>query len=895
VSLTLGSRVGRYEIRSLLGAGGMGEVYRAHDDKLGREVAIKILPASVANSPERLARFEREAKVLASLNHPNIAAIYEIVESDGVPALILELIEGETLEDFLAKGSGLQPSGSGRKTSGAGYQLSDSGGRLDSSRNLKPEARSLVIDQALRIAVQIADALEAAHERGVVHRDLKPANIKLTGSGAVKLLDFGLAKASQESEAFDVTRSPTKALSITDAGAILGTVAYMSPEQTRGLPVTRQADVWAFGAVLYEMLSGRPAFSGETAADIFVSILERTPDWDALPPATPAAIRALLRRALEKDVRRRLRDIGDARIEIEEVLAHPAGPALQQQAFRTIDVQFSRLTDFIGHKESPAISPDGKMVAFVAMVDGRRQIWVRMLAGGAALQITRDAVDHEQPRWAHDSSALIYFTRPKSAPGEGSIWQISALGGPARRVASALGGGDISRDGQHVAIFQDARDSIDLVMMSRDGSKRVVIARLPPDQYYRTPRWSPDDRSIAFQAGSIEAFERRLELIDVATAERRELARGSNLQGLTWRHDNSGLVYASSLGSTLLYPPVFNLRTVDRDGRGDRQLTFGDVSYPEPDMQSAGMLVSCRERSRSDIWKFPVSGTPAENTAAATRITRQNGHVQTPSVSPDSTEIVYLSDNGGHGNLWVVSADGSDERQITFDQEGDVSLGVPYWSPRGDWIVFIVSRAFQTGLAVVRPDGSDRRRIGPERCWHAAWSADGGYVYYSTPHEGSLRQEKAPIDGGEPTVVYESSSGNVIMFEDRVRYVSNRLIAPNTFGRWSGENELLSVEPDGSLQTLVRIPGMRVPVLPMLFHPFLSPDGHSFAMALLDGATANIWALSTKGGPLRPLTDFGDRSVLIARSVSWAHDSQSIYAAVAEIEVDVVLFDGLID
>jgi eukaryotic-like serine/threonine-protein kinase len=895
VPLTLGSRVGRYEIRSLLGAGGMGEVYRAHDDKLGREVAIKILPASVANSPDRLARFEREAKVLASLNHPNIAAIYEIVESEGIPALILELIEGETLEDFLAKGSRPQSSGSGRKISGAGLQPSDSGARPDSSRSLKPEARSLVIDQALRIAVQIADALEAAHERGVVHRDLKPGNVKLTASGMVKLLDFGLAKAQQESESLDVTHSPTKALSITDAGAILGTVAYMSPEQARGLPVTRQADVWAFGALLYEMLSGRPAFSGETAADIFVSILERAPDWDALPPATPAAIRALLRRALEKDVRRRLRDIGDARIEIEEVLAHPAGPAVQQRTFRTIDVQFSRLTDFIGHKESPAISPDGKMVAFVAMVDGRRQIWVRMLAGGAALQVTRDAVDHEQPRWAHDSSALIYFTRPKSDAGEGSIWQISALGGPPRRVASALGGGDISRDGQRVAVFQDGSETIDLVTVSRDGSRRTVIARLPPENFYRTPRWSPDDRSIAFQAGSIEAFELRLESIGVEDGQRRELARGSNLQGLTWRRDGSGVVYASSQGSTLLYPPVFNLRTVDRDGGSDRQLTFGDISYVEPDMQAAGALVACRSRSRSDIWKLPTTGSPAENTQAAVRITRQSGHVQTPSINPDGSEVVYLSDNGGHGNLWVAEIDGTNERQITFEHDDDTAIGVPYWSPTGEWIVFIVSRAFRTGLAVIRPDGSDRRPIGPDRCWHASWSADGKFVYYSTPSETGFRQEKAPIDGGPPTPVFENLAGGIISFNEGAKYVMNRLTSTRLFGRWSGESEILRVSDDGSMQSLARISGRRIPVLPLLFAPLLSPDGAWLAVPLIDGATTNIWGLPTNGGPLRPLTDFGNRSVLIARSVSWAHDSQSICAAVAEIEVDVVLFEGLID
>jgi Tol biopolymer transport system component len=239
--------------------------------------------------------------------------------------------------------------------------------------------------------------------------------------------------------------------------------------------------------------------------------------------------------------------------------------------------------------------------------------------------------------------------------------------------------------------------------------------------------------------------------------------------------------------------------------------------------------------------------------------------------------------------------DGSNERQITFDQEPDVALGVPYWSPRGDWIIFIVSRAFQTGLAIVRPDGGDRRTIGPERCWHASWSPDGKWIYYSTPHEKALRLERFPVDGGEPVVVSDSSTGGVVVVNDAVKYISNRVTGSRSFGRWSGESELLKVADDGSVEGLARVPGTRVPVLPMLFQPQLSPDATRLAVPLIDGATTNIWSIPADGGPLGPLTDFGSRSILIARSISWAHDSRSIVAAIAEIETDVVLFDGLTD
>ena len=289
VSQWIGRRIGVYHLQTLLGKGGMGEVYRARDTRLGRDVAIKVLPRAFTADPDRLARFEREARVLASLNHPHIGTIHGLEESEGVRALVLELVEGETLADRLHRGA-------------------------------------VAIPDALAMARQIADALEAAHDKGIVHRDLKPSNIKITPDGVVKVLDFGLAKGGTEVSGYDLTQSPTISIGNTHDGVILGTAPYMSPEQARGQAVDKRTDIWAFGCVLYEMLTGRVVFRGETVSDTIAAILQREPDWAALPAATPRSIDRLLRRCLEKDSKRRLRDIGEARIEIDETISRPAPP-----------------------------------------------------------------------------------------------------------------------------------------------------------------------------------------------------------------------------------------------------------------------------------------------------------------------------------------------------------------------------------------------------------------------------------------------------------------------------------------------------------------------------------------------------------------------------------------
>jgi Tol biopolymer transport system component/DNA-binding winged helix-turn-helix (wHTH) protein len=549
------------------------------------------------------------------------------------------------------------------------------------------------------------------------------------------------------------------------------------------------------------------------------------------------------------------------------------------------NVQVQRITDFVAVKESPAMSPDGKTVAFVALVNGRKQIWIRLLAAGSPLQLTHDDGDHETPRWTPDSSSLIYFT-PNPSPAEpGTIWEISALGGVTRKIASAMSGGDISHDGQRIAIFQLRGADLALVTVSFDGTIVREIKRFPKLYKYDWPRWSPDDRWIAYVRGWNYAFDFLLQVIPAEGGEARDVAHGEILRGFSWLPDSFRLVYSSSAGSSILYPPIFNLRVASRSGEGDRQLTFGEVSYVEPDVV-AGRLSASRVRIQSDIWRFPVSGSPQQNTTDALRITHQTGQAQTPSVSSDGKEFVYLSDSGGHGNLWVAATDGARTRQITFEHDPSIVIGVPIWSPAGDNIVFILTRQGRTGEWVVSSDGSNLRQLVPFGSG-ASWSPDGRWLYY-----GKDRCiEKVPVDGGpaervrcqhNPGAESLSADGSTLFYYDS---------AENAVGGV----EIWRAKPEnGPSELLARIPASRIPFDGWLWQQVLSPDGNWLAAPLLDRGTTNLWVQPLNGGPMRQVTDFGERSVLIVRRVSWSPDGKYIYAAVADTEADIVLMDGLL-
>jgi len=493
MTLAAGTRLGPYEILAPLGAGGMGEVYRATDTKLGREVAIKVLPETFAADPERMARFEREAKVLASLNHPNIGAIYGLEHSSHTRALVMELVDGPTLADRIDQGP-------------------------------------IPLEDALHIAKQIAEALEYAHESGIVHRDLKPANIKLRADETVKVLDFGLAKAVQgePSDSAALSNSPTMTAMATLAGIILGTAAYMSPEQAKGKPVDRRADIWAFGVVLFEMLTGQRLFVGETASETLASVIKDTPDLNRLPSGTPTQVHHLLERCLTRDPKQRLRDIGEARIAIDEAISHPNKPALgEATASRRFPVIATLIALLLGagglaagyllHRSTPApvfrasvdlpegvqldltnasvvISPDGRTVAFVAALPGRPgQIWTRRLdqISASALPGTEEA---SSPFWSPDNRFIGFFANRK-------LKKVPVSGGAVQSICDAVDarGGTWNRAGM-IVFSPESRAA--LFSVSSAGGAPVPLTTLPkPGMFHRLPQFLPDGKRLLFYSG----------------------------------------------------------------------------------------------------------------------------------------------------------------------------------------------------------------------------------------------------------------------------------------------------------------------------------------------------------------------------------------------------------
>jgi Tol biopolymer transport system component len=482
----------------------------------------------------------------------------------------------------------------------------------------------------------------------------------------------------------------------------------------------------------------------------------------------------------------------------------------------------------------------------------------------------------------------VYFS--PAAPGEvqGTIWSIPALGGSPRRIAASTGGADVNSAGR-LTCFSLVDGHIQLLTSALSGSDVRAIARFDAD-YHRYPRWSPDNRWIAFERGDGLRYD--LFVVSALGGEPRQLTHDRNIMsGLAWSPDSAAIIYGSSRGSTVPYLPPLRLWEARLDGQTPRAITPSEVSYDQPDVHSSGLVAAVRTQISFDIWKFPFGRDAAEDVAQGVAVTRQTGQVLTPTAAPDGDQIAFLSDSGGHSNLWVASTRSRDLRQITFEDDVNVSIGVPLWSPDGRAIAFVSSKGltgFDFGIWLVNPDGSNLRKLVTHGLG-AAWSPDGKSLYFVDRSAGSVK--KIDVSGGTPVTVRSEPTRNVIGLSGQTLYYM--VERPLIDGR--PEFEIRAAMPDdGASRLIARIPASRVASW-QIVNPSLSPDGQWLALPLTDGFTTNIWALATGTAEWRQVTDFGDRAVFIVRRVSWSPDGAAVLASIGEGDADIVVLDGLLE
>jgi serine/threonine protein kinase/dipeptidyl aminopeptidase/acylaminoacyl peptidase len=723
-----GSRLGPYEILAAIGAGGMGEVYRARDTSLSRDVALKILPEGFAHDPDRIARFRREAHLLASLNHPHIAAIYGLEESRGIPALVLELVEGPTLQDRLTHGP-------------------------------------IPCDEALAIARQIADALEAAHEQGVVHRDLKPANIKVRSDDTVKVLDFGLAKALDASATGDDASrsSPLTSPTMTRLGIILGTAPYMSPEQARGKALDRSCDIWAFGCVLFEMLSGKRAFDGGDITETIAAVVRAEPDWSQLPADTPDGIRRLLRRCLQKDGRRRLADIRDARLEIDdssrESVAISSGgrsPSRERLIWSAalvlligisaaamlsrgnvtaplsemrVEITTPPTTDLV----SLAISPDGEKLVFVASSDGRPKLWLRSIVTGSSRPlIGTDGASF--PFWSPDSRSIGFFVND-------TVSRIDIDGGSRRVLARAPvgGGGTWNRDG--VILYPTVPDSPIMRVSDVGGTPALLPGSQPGQPGHRFPQFLPDGHHFLYYVadtaargvyiGTIDGPDRR-RLFDAdaaavfvppaqvlflragtLVAQRFDPARlaleGNAVplaEGVAVDALGAAAVSASAVGSVVYRVGAGNrqrqLVWIDRSGKQVGEAHAPDSSTPlNPALSSNGRLLALNRTiaGNTDVWVLDLGRD------TFMRFTSDPAPEIFPLWSPDDSRIVFARSDGRGFKLYQKPTAAAGKASLLLDT--DHTMVPSDWSRDGRFLLYrLVDLEKGTDLWALPLDGS---------------------------------------------------------------------------------------------------------------------------------------------------------------------------------------------
>ena len=779
MSLTAGQALSFYEILGPLGAGGMGEVYLARDTRLEREVAIKVLPEELAADDERLRRFDREAKTLASLNHPNVAGIHGIDQEGDTNFLAMELVPGEDL-----------------------------GQRLKRS--------TLPLDEALDVCRQIAEGLEAAHEAGIVHRDLKPANVRITPEGVVKILDFGLAKPlGPNAPGSGTSTAQLDSALMTSEGMILGTPTYMSPEQARGKPVDRRTDIWAFGCVLFECLTGKRAFEGDAFGDLVVAILEHEPDLGALPNTTPSHVRELVERCLVKDARQRLRDIGEARLALEGVRSKPVQRAASRPmrgplgwaiaalvgglcvfgAVRTGPVEVPQPVAVRGLTSSgsdrmPSASPDGRLIAFCSERGGRQRIWLKQLETGGE-QVLSDGPDFA-PRFAPDGNSVLFL---RVDGDRQHVYRQTLLGSDPRKIVDDVIDACWSPDGTQIAIVRVMRDSEllgggVLVVDVRDGTERLL---------YRTEgtiyslHWSPDGSVISAGLSSqwvSSDDQSSLALIPVDGGDVRRLAiSGPVIQGHDWVGGGSSkVVYSQSWqaagdqGGSLSRVVLWDL---DEDRRRDlfhAENMFANLGLGTPPvLNGAGVevvkddtLVFGATRVRQLLWEQEIQNGRA--VAPGRCLLEGESRDRQPVYSPDGSRIRFASNRTGNLDLWELELGGGRLRQLTDDHAQDWDPG---FAADGEGILWSSDRSGAFEIWSAKGDGSGARQLSDDGfdAENPTAAQGGDWIVYASANPEKFGIWRVRVGGTSPEL---AAAGDYVQAE-----VSND-------GRWAA---CLTLEP----------------------------------------------------------------------------------------------------
>ena len=820
MTLAAGTKLGPYEILSSLGAGGMGEVYKARDTKLKREVAVKVLPAALATDADALARFEREAHAVAAINHPNILSIHDFGTHDVVAYAVTELLEGETLREIL-------------------------------SGDAPPQRR------AIEWARQIASGLAAAHGKGIVHRDLKPDNVFVTNDGRVKILDFGLAKSkSIERGSSDRTHSPTVS-AYTEPGTVMGTVGYMSPEQVKGQEVDHRSDIFAFGSVLYEILTGRRAFQRDTNAETMTAVLREEPsELSGTGRNIPPALDRVVRHCLEKKPEQRFQSASDIAFALEDLSNPSSGPAtaptmsaprsrplliaaacavagvllgalVSPRLRRTPDVAPIRIhpLTFSGRDSDPAASPDGKLVAFTSWRDGTSRIWIKQLAGGGEAPLT--AGPDRRPRFSPDGHSILFLRDLGSTQ---AVYRAGIVGGEARKVVDDAFEADWAPDGKSIVYFR-LRETPSIASefgrVDLETGKNTTVAKLDNLAVY-SARSSPDGRSIAFSSGyyTRNSASWRLFRMDVASGKISSLGTerpGNALGGIAWSGDGSSLFYIQSAsvmgdisgsGSQVLRLDVGSGRSrpvIWSDGLAAINASTGEVS--RSDVLSAGRLVFAERLRRQNLRENAIgpAGVPPRlvtdgnsidrqptyspdgkrilfssnrsgnldlwtidtTTGALRQVTDDRAQDWDPAFTADGRHILWDSDRTGNLEVWIANDDGSGARQLSQD---GVDAENPTETPDGKWVVYWSGSPSKRGVWKIHPDGTGAARLVVTDAVGTDLSPDGKIVLYVMQDRVNLRNTVRFVD---------VETGAPLPFTIAVRY---SLSSPEIIwgrGRWA--------------------------------------------------------------------------------------------------------------